>query len=240
MILKKGLNPCDNMTQVTICLLIGLIFFFIISIFAGELIFKKMFKRNFSFFKEFPYELYSPFGKNKNLIYLISSVIYIGISITAFIPYISLADGVFSTMIYFIMIAGIYAVTQLFYLSLILIPAFFIKVHSALATLFFSFSLLGSTALGLSLINIYSITMQSPVLIIAILCFILSLAEFLIIFNPKLKTWTELEKHPSDSGELTYARPKIFALAVSEWSIVIIQFIIAFLALITYLIVYMR
>lgn len=228
------------MIQVFTYLLIGLISFFAISIFAGEFMFKKMFKRSFSFLNEFPYELYSPFGKDKNLLYLISSVVYIGISITAFIPYISLSDGNFYTMIYFIMIAGIYAIAQLFYLSLILIPALFIKVHSALATLFFSFSLLGSAALGLSLINIYSIRMQSPILIIGILCFVLSLAEFLIIFNPKLKTWTELEKHPSDSGELTYSRPKIFALALSEWFIVIIQFIIALLALFTYLIVYMQ
>ncbi len=226
------------MLTVFIVLIISVCVTFFVSVFVSALTFKKTYRRGYSFFNEFPYELYSPFKENKNIFYLISSIVYVALSIASFIPYISLAGNNTSTIVYFTLIAAIYLVAQLVYLSLVLIPAFHIKVHAMLATIFFCFSLLASSTFGFSLISIYNYLQSPGLIVLSISSFVIAAFEICIIFNPKLKDWTLLEKQPDDEWTLTYARPKVFPLAISEWLIIFSQFALSLIVLLSFLVSY--
>lgn len=54
---------------------------------------------------------------------------------------------------------------------------------------------------------------------------IMMILTILIMVNPKLKDWAQLEQKNDDGAEASYRRPKFFPLAFSEWAILLINFV---------------
>ncbi len=55
-------------------------------------------------------------------------------------------------------------------------------------------------------------------LIVAIIATIEGIVMLLLFINPKIKSWFKLEEIKNDDGTITHVRPKIFILALIEWS----------------------
>ena len=49
------------------------------------------------------------------------------------------------------------------------------------------------------------------------------IALLIIMINPKLRDWARLEKQVNGDGTISYRRPKVFILALSEWLTILIN-----------------
>ena len=52
---------------------------------------------------------------------------------------------------------------------------------------------------------------------LAIICLVIALIKGLILVNPRLSKWTELQSSVGSDGVVTSSRPRPFILAFSEW-----------------------
>lgn len=58
-----------------------------------------------------------------------------------------------------------------------------------------------------------------------ILSALMALIIFILIMNPKLSKWANLESKVNEDGSTSYIRPKYFVLAYSEWIVILTYFI---------------
>ncbi len=113
-------------------------------------------------------------------------------------------------------------------------PIKMIRMHLAVDVTFFLMTFLTFASYGLIMVSEYQVFMQTKSLVMAIVNFVFALGIFLILMNPKLTHWGDLEEVDNSDGTKYYKRPKYFVLAFSEWLIMFFMIASVILGLITF------
>ncbi|MFA5421212.1 MAG: hypothetical protein WC344_00250 [Bacilli bacterium] len=210
--------------------------------FLGMLIFglsnyRETFKAKFSVLNMFPYELsYHNQGK-LILFYRFFLYLYVAFSLTPALLMVGKYVNFSGYLSYLVMIGFIFVINAVIFLTMHIIQAKFVRLHSIVATAYFAFSVLEAGAVSIILFNLYFSIFQADIsfLVFAILEAVLGFAILLVMINPNLRNWAQMKSEPGADGTGTLVRPKFFILAFSEWLVIFINFGVQILLLLAYL-----
>jgi hypothetical protein len=135
-------------------------------------------------------------------------------------------------MPYLVMIAIVFAISSLTFLSLNIVQAKFVMIHTILVTAYFS---LGILSAGASAIFLFNVNSGPELMTIGIIEAALGVILLLAMFNPRLRTWANLETIKNEDGSMSVVRPKFFILAFSEWLAIFLHLAIQIVFLVSYL-----
>jgi len=217
--------------------IIILCFSFLGVIILGFANFQETFKAKFSVLNMFPYELsYHNQGKLL-LFYRFFLYLYAAFSITPALMMVSKYINFFGYLSYIVMISILFVINAIVLLTLHIIQAKFVRLHTMIATAYFAISALAAGASSIFLINLYLGNNQNDwnLLVFGILEAMLGFAILIIMLNPKLRNWAELNTKTNEDGTTIITRPKLFILAFSEWLVIFVNFAVQILLLLAYL-----
>lgn len=174
--------------------------------------------KGFSIKNEFPSELYFK-NKNKTVI-SIFYYLFIGTSLALsllFQNHISTLE-LDSTVRFLAIFSSILFSVGLITSGLeIFIPPFFVKPHTILYLLNHCVFFLSAMIYGFINLICNNVFGEPKYLILAILGFVLAVSYIFLTLDPRVLTWTKLDKEKTTSDEIVYVRPKFISLAFYEW-----------------------
>ena len=217
------------MIKIDILWIIGIIVYvlaFIIELLCAYLSTSKEIKK-YSPTNSFPSEIVTRY--DKGYLFKISNYIFSAASLLILVIIIINKEAFGGMFTLSVVIAALIALTHLSSISLINISIFYVKQHAIISTIFMALTFLISaltTFYCFYMSYLYSTqsTGSSFHLSLGIISGVFTLITLLFMFNPKLKSWAKLEKVGEDV-ELTYARPKYFPLAYTEWIMIVLSFV---------------
>ena len=115
----------------------------------------------------------------------------------------------------FALIAG--AITLISLTALIYIPIDNLRLHMLVVALAFIFSLAFSFAVVLAAYFKYKDNNSISALVSLIISSLVTTFHAIMILNPKLSHWADMEDQKKEDGTIIKVRPKYFVLAYSEW-----------------------
>ncbi len=201
---------------------------FLLAFFGGLFLFfgfreyKKRNKKNYDVLTSFPFELVQGSEKGSFLsrfsfvLYAISYVacsfyeLYLSPSLS-FLNQLGVLLGVVSIFIFISMLIIIY------------VPAYSFRVHLLSSVVFFALSVLSDVIIGLIYLNLYQAQLNIISIIFMSFAFISALFKGLILINPKLAHWTELDTSVGSDNVVTSSRPRPFVLAFSQWLVLFLN-----------------
>lgn len=201
-----------------------------ILIVTGIISYKMNNNEKYSFLKHFPHELSykdSP-NRRRHLVFIFIYVFMFYSILWNTLPFIT----EFKSFAGLVVVEALFAVvTSLSFLAINIVEAKYVRQHTLVATLYMAGSFGMVMMTGVFSVLLFTINRSSSSLTVGVFSFLLAILQILVILNPRLKDWAKLDSKRSDSGEITYSRPKLFPLAYSEW----LTFIISTLGLILFL-----
>ncbi|MBE6135687.1 MAG: hypothetical protein E7181_00225 [Erysipelotrichaceae bacterium] len=198
-------------TQLSV--LIIAVFLFVCFLLASIFNYKARFKKSYHFRSHFPYEL-NYHGKFKDNIY--GNLIYILYFIAIVVFFVFFKDVSFNGYLIFALVAG--GLTLISLTALIYIPIDQLRLHMIDVAFSFVFSIGFSFAIVLSSFNKFKETSSIPSLVSLIISIVVTLIFVILILNPRLSRWAEMDVEKKEDGTLVNVRPKWFPLAYSEWA----------------------
>ncbi|MDD3098958.1 MAG: hypothetical protein PHW36_01240, partial [Bacilli bacterium] len=138
---------------------------------------------------------------------------------------------------YLIMIGILFVISAVSFLTLHIIQAKYVRLHTLVATAYFAVSALAAGAVSIILLNLYisNNRVDFKFLLIGILEAMLGFATLLIMLNPRLRNWANMNAKTEEDGTVVIVRPRFFILAFSEWLVIFINLAAQTLLLIAYL-----
>ncbi len=200
----------------------AIVLVFLLMITFGYLFSKKE-DKSISFFSHFPFEIIK--GEVSNIFLIIYMIV-------AFAPLFVIIPlfGEFGDFAVFnIFIAAFFGLFSLVVGAIIKITTKYIVPHIRLASILMAGAFLMSALTSLHFFLNFSMMSKFPGngyvhLSLGIIAGLLALGMLVVMFNPRLKKWAQLEEH-IDGDNKIFDRPKFFPLAYSEWISVIVLFI---------------
>ena len=184
-------------------------------------------KTDFSFRRNFPYEVSE---LNPEIMPIFKPLLYV-VTALAFSPIFFITPlitdfGDLGFLCIFITCA--YGLLAICNCLLFFFDARFNKTHIILVTISMCLAILANLlTVLLSFLVMRDYQKIGTTHIISIICLALSaliaVAMLILAFNPKLKNWAKLEANKSSDGEKTYSRGKVFILAFSEWLTILLS-----------------
>ena len=220
------------MNSLLIVLFILATVFFVTFVFVSANNYKKRFEVDYNMKNMFPYEFnYQGTFKDN----FVGNLALLFTSVTGIIFYSLFYKYAYNGMVMVLLICGVISSVIIPFITLL--PIKFLKWHFVIDALFFISVLF--TYLGIALANLMIFRDNSGVLylILAIFGFLLSAFDLILIINPKLSKWANLEKVDNGNGNFSYQRPKFFPLAFTEWLFYLSYIFAIALSLFTYLII---
>lgn len=192
--------------------------------------------RPYSFTSYFPYELYG----EPDDIYLALCRVFTGLFLLldglSSIILLRLESQPNAACVTFAILVGVFGLMQMLLLFfLFMLPARYSKAHIYIVVFFFCVSVLYGASAGIYLMNYaaaHPLTMGFGIAIAS-----LALLILVLLVNPKFSYWAKLHVAEDKNGEKVVFRPRIFILAASEWLVILIDFLISFLLLLTILLI---
>lgn len=197
--------------------LIAAVILFISFVFASIINYKNRFKLEYHLRSHFPYEL-NYHGKYKDNIYgnLIYAIYFIAVVVFLIFFDTSHNDG----YLIFALIAG--AISLISITALIYIPIDQLRVHMITVALAFIFCTAFSFSIVLASYFKYKDGQSISALISIILSSLITAFYVILILNPKLAHWADMDTEKKEDGTVVKVRPKWFVLAYSEWAMMIL------------------
>ena len=94
------------------------------------------------------------------------------------------------------------------------------KKHIIIDCIAFFLAFLTPGLIAIESFRLFNHLNNSVALVAFIISILICLVIFILIMNPKITKWAEMEKHVNEDGSATYQRPKYFVLAFSEWIVI--------------------
>ena len=193
-------------------------------IFTAKFLAKPVDKYSVSFMRMFPFEM-ARTAENNGKFYSFSSYLFAGMCFSPIIVIMETTSKLADLYPLSILISCLLGFAGLCFVFLNIFDVTHVKPHLVLFGIFALLTLLSSllvTTRGFVAFNIYrkhGVT-EALFIISASLSALVCLFVIFILMNPKLKTWARLDQV---DGE--YVRPKRFALAYSEWAVLLSLFL---------------
>lgn len=208
-----------------------LVLFFGLFLLFGLLEYKDRNKKKYDFLSSFPFELGQGEVKKSFLsrfFFTAYGVTYVASSF--YILYLNPTLSFLNSLGILLGIVSLFVFASM--LALIYVPAYSFRLHLVSSVVFFAFSILADVLMGLTYLNLYQAQLASNIyqnnlaiisLVIMIINFVLAFFKGLILINPKLAHWTELDSSIGSDGVVTSSRPRPFVLAFSEWLVIFLN-----------------
>ena len=204
--------------------IVSIIFFFLFS-FTN---YKVRFKSNYNIRNHFPYELNYEGEFKDNLL---GNIFAILIAVGAILFYAFYDESRTNGYFLFTMIGGM--INSLTVLALIFLPLKLLKAHLATVTINVIFSFLIPFALALEASIAFSKTKEAAPLIFIIINSLICLFVFILLLNPRLTRWADMDKKENEDGSISYLRPKYLSLAFTEWLLFFLNILLMVVAFLT-------
>lgn len=196
------------------------IFLFFSFIFISLFNYRNRFKKAYHLRSHFPYE-FNYHGKYSDNIY--GNLVY-ALYVVAVIVFLIFFNNNYSNgYLIFALIAGGISLVSL--TAIIYIPIDQLRTHMIVAALAFIFSLGFSFAIALASFFKYKETSSIPALISLIVSIVVTLIYVILILNPKLSRWADMDNETKSDGTVVKVRPRWFVLAYSEWAMMFLYLI---------------
>lgn len=199
-----------------------LVLFFGLFLLFGLLEYKDRNKKKYDFLSSFPFELVQGEVKKSFLsrfFFTVYGVTYVASSF--YILYLNPTLSFLNSLGILLGIVSLFVFASM--LALIYVPAYSFRLHLVSSVVFFAFSILADVLMGLTYLNLYQAQLSTIALVIMIVNFALAFFKGLILINPKLAHWTELDSSIGSDGVVTSSRPRPFVLAFSEWLVIFLN-----------------
>lgn len=172
----------------------------------------------YSFLNEFPNELKSKTKNSRITNILLFTFISVSIALAIVLP-LRINDIELDPTLKYVAIFGVvsFILGALFFALINIVPPVFIVMHTRIFLIMVTALMLSNTVFGIVSFFSFYLLGNIKYLITLVMFAICALSLIVIMLNPKLITWTKLEKKKSVSDEIVYVRPKILSLAFSEW-----------------------
>ena len=194
--------------------LIVAIFLFACFLIASIFNYKARFKKSYHLRSHFPYEL-NYHGRYKDNIY--GNLIY-ALFVIAIVVFLIFFNNAYSNgYLIFALIGG--AITLVCLSALVYIPIDQLRIHMIVVALAFISSLMFSFAIVLAAYFKYKDNSSVPALVSLIFSSVVTVIYAILILNPKLTHWAEMDDRVNEDGTVSKVRPKYFVLAYSEWAL---------------------
>ena len=208
------------MSYTALGFLISAIFLFACFVVASTFNYKARFKKNYHLRSHFPYEL-NYHGRYQDNIY--GNIIYALNFVAVVVFFVFFSNGFTNGYLIFALVAG--AITLISLTALVYIPIDNLRLHMIVVALAFIFSLGFSFAIVLASYFKYKELNSVPAMISLIVSAVTSAFYAILILNPKLSHWAEMEDKTNEDGTVIKVRPKWFVLAYSEWAMMILYLV---------------
>lgn len=205
------------MSYTALGLLITSIFLFACFLVASVFNYKARFKKEYHLRSHFPYEL-NYHGRYQDNIY--GNILYALYFVAVAVFFVFFSNGFINGYLIFAMVAG--AITLISLSALVYIPIDHLRLHMIVVALAFIFSLAFSFSIVLASYFKYKDSSSIPAVVSLVISTLTSAFYAILILNPKLMHWAEMEDKTNEDGTVVKVRPKYFVLAYSEWSLMII------------------
>lgn len=189
---------------------------------------KKTNKKNYDIRHDFPFELNQ--NENKQL-FLLSFLLLLIFALSGFIFYFITYNT--ASNYYTIMISAFGSLSFVMLVLLFMVSLDNLRGHF-LVFIFYLLSLI-TTIVFIASMCFNEVNIDKWWIIGGIFV-LLGIIILIIALNPKISTWSRLEKKEEKDGTIIYVRPKIVVLAISEWILIFIQILIVILSFILFLI----
>lgn len=219
-------------------LIIGSIFFYVLMIFIA-LKGKKKLGEPYDFLTYFPYELFDDSREPHFLAARLFEALAFLLPVAGLGYYLSTvaADG-WGALSFPLGLTLMFFASALALVFVSLVPAKFPKEHTVLFFLSTATSLLTLAMVGFYFLNRYLLgeaTNNAATLTVAIILFVFAAFLLLLLVNPKLAHWADMEKVAEKDGTVSLKRPRPFVMACSEWLTSFVYLLGAAVALIGFL-----
>ena len=190
------------------------IFLFACFLLASIFNYRARFKKDYHLRSHFPYEL-NYHGSYKDNIY--GNIIYALFILAVVVFLIFFSNGNSNGYLIFALIAG--SVTLISLSALIYIPIDQLRLHMLVVAMAFIFSLAFSVATVLAAYYKYKDNSSIPALVSLIVSSLIVAIHAILVLNPKLSHWADMEDQKNEDGSIVKVRPKYFVLAYTEWAL---------------------
>ena len=194
--------------------LLACLFLFICFVLASRVNYKNRFKLNYSLRQHFPYELNYQ-GKYKDNIY--GNLLYAVFFICSVLFLVFFDQNHNSGYLIFALVAG--GILLLSLTSLIYISFDHLRLHMIMVAISFIFSLSFSFSIVLASYYKYKEVSSPSAIVSMIMGIVAVLAVVILLLNPRLAHWADMDKETKEDGTVVMKRPKWFVLAYSEWAL---------------------
>lgn len=207
-----------NITSILGIILISVAIISIISCLIYSLNNQKVKGIKYSFLNEFPNELKVKAKNSRITNILLFTFISVSIALAIVLP-LRINDIELDPTLKYVTIFGVvtFILGALFFALINIVPPVFILMHTRIFLIMVTTLMLSNTIFGIVSFFSFYLLGNIKYLITLVIFAICALSLIVIMLNPKLITWTKLEKKKSVSDEIVYVRPKVLSLAFSEW-----------------------
>lgn len=207
-----------NITSILGIILISVAIISIVSCLIYSLNNQKVKGIKYSFLNEFPNELKVKTKNSRITNILLFTFISVSIALAIVLP-LRINDIELDPTLKYVTIFGVvtFILGALFFALINIVPPVFILMHTRIFLIMVTSLMLSNTIFGIVSFFSFYLLGNIKYLITLVIFAICALSLIVIMLNPKLITWTKLEKKKSVSDEIVYVRPKILSLAFSEW-----------------------
>ena len=195
---------------------------FVVFYFVSSLLYSKRHETKYHFFNMFPYEFNYP-SVFKNNLYGNLLLIFGCLAIMAFYEFASFSD------MYSLVTIILSILQTMVIILLVLMPLKYLRTHIVVSVLSMVFSM-AIPAFNLLIAldemkNATSETMKVVSIISMVIAGILALSMIVLILSPRMTFKIYAEKETDENGNEVLKRPKVIAVALSEWWAIFVYFL---------------
>ncbi len=207
-------------------LFLAIISFLLLYLFGNQA-FEKEQRRKYSLLCDFPFEL----GGDKPALFTRIPVYGLAVSILLMDSALLFCypNPDFSHLLVLGILISVLSLLKAIAMAILFhVPAYRFKPHLGLFAAFAGFTALSLVVEALAMMNLGKMAHELlpslvglPYVGLGVLT-LLALAEFVLLFKPKLADWPKLETEMEEDGTILTKRPKIFVLAATEWATILL------------------
>ena len=193
---------------------------------------RKRYQKPYSFLREFPFELIE-WRENRlpsaRFVVLLGSIAFFGTG-GYFLSMVSISPSFLGMAIMVLVMATLSAVGFSF---LFFVKAFHVKSHMFSMLIFGFASILFDVMSIIAFLHFDDHFMSLKVLFSCLLG-LFALIKLVLLINPKLKDWAKLDSSIDQTGAVIHSRPKIFLIATTEWTLIVLHFLSALFSMLAF------
>lgn len=192
---------------------------------AGQIVHRKRSEERYSILTHFPFELVGE-GVQASPLLRVLAVAFSSVDALSFAYPLLCGDRFLVINPLLILILALAMAKALATIGIFFVPAYHFKTHLLCFVFLGTLTVLSSVSCASAFLNLHAMSETIPT-IFAVILFVFAAFGLVVMLNPKLSKWTQMNLEVGEDGSMNPIRPKPFPLAFAEWSFVLVGMLIA-------------